>query len=255
MLKLSENSRPVVGISPGFAGPDPSRKFAQAGRIVFCDLNYTEGVENAGGMPFLIPFTSDQEQIERVADHIDGLVLIGGVDVHPKHYGQTLEPTEQQPVDERDEFEFRFLDAFLKREKPIFAICRGFQVINIALCGTLVQDIPSKLGPVHHLQTPGSQTVAHQVTLDQGSMIHKILGETLIDVNSFHHQTIDKLGNGLRAVGRSEEGLIEVFEHESHPYLIAVQWHPERMRNSEQQKMLFNDFVKACSREQLELVS
>jgi putative glutamine amidotransferase len=237
--------------------PDPIRRanLHRQVEVNFCDLNYTESVEAGGGLPIMIPFTSDRDQMERVADLIDGLVMIGGVDVHPKHYGQELEPTEQQPVDERDEFEFRFLEVFLKREKPIFAICRGFQVLNIMMGGTLVQDIPSKLGPVHHLQSPGSQSIAHQVTLDQNSLIYKILGETVIDVNSFHHQTVDKLGNGLRAVGKSEEGLIEVFEHDAHPYLLAVQWHPERMRDSVQQKMLFSDFVKACGREQFELVS
>lgn len=255
MQKLSDNTCPIVGILPGYAAPDLSRKFAPSGRIVFSDLNYTDSVEDAGGIPFLIPYTMNNDHLERVADRIDGLVMIGGVDVHPKRYGQELEPTEQLPVEERDEFEFRFLDAFLKREKPILAICRGFQVLNIKLGGTLVQDIPSKIGSVHHLQSPGTQSIAHQVSLAENSLIHRILDETLIDVNSFHHQTIDKLGDGLRVVGKSEEGLIEVFELDSHPYLLAVQWHPERMRNSEQQRLLFKDFVKACCREQLELVS
>lgn len=254
-MKSSENPLPIVGISPGFAGPDPARKFAPSGRIIFCDMNYTESLEGAGALPFLIPFSDSRDQLERVADHIDGLVMIGGVDVHPERYGQTLEPTEQQPIPERDEFEFRFLEIFLQREKPIFAICRGFQVLNILQGGTLVQDIPSKIGPIHHLQSPGSVTVAHQVTVDKNSLIHRILGETTVDVNSFHHQTIDKLGSGLTAVGMSEEGFIEVIELEAHPYVLAVQWHPERMRSFRQQQMLFSDFVKACGREQLELAN
>lgn len=254
MLRLSGNSRPIIGISPGYAGPDPARSFAPAGRIVFCDMNYIECVENAGGLPLLVTFSSDKEQLERFAEHVDGLILIGGVDIHASRYGQEMRETEQNPVPERDEFEFALLDVFIKREKPIFGICRGFQALNVYFGGTLIQDIPSSLGSVHHLQTPGSTNVAHQVKLEEGCLAERILGSTLVDVNSFHHQAIDELGTGLKAVGWSEEGIIEVFEHDSHPYLLSVQWHPERMRSFSQQQLLFKDFVKACGREQLELV-
>jgi putative glutamine amidotransferase len=253
-VKSGPQTFPLIGISPGFAGPDPTRSFASAGRVNFCDLNYVEGIEAAGGLPFLLGFSTDDAQVERYAETIDGLVLIGGVDIHPSRYGQVPEVTDQIPVPERDDFEFRLLSAFWERGKPIFAICRGHQMLNVFLGGTLVQDIPSHLGPVHHLQSPGTQLIAHQVRLEAGSLIHDILGESLIDVNSFHHQTIETLGRGLRPVGWSEEDLIEVFEHESHPYLLSVQWHPERMRNSQQQMRLFRHFVKACAREQLEVV-
>ena len=141
------------------------------------------------------------------------------------------------------------------REKPIFGIWRGYPVLNVYVGGTLIQDIPSQLGSVHHLQTPGSQTIAHQVKLNEESLSYRIFGSTLVDVNSFHHQAVDKLGEGLKPVGWSEEGIVEVFEHVSHPYLHAVQWHPERMRNFPEHQLLFNDFVKTCNREQLELVS
>lgn len=254
-MKKFGQTVPVIGISPGYAGPDLKRNFAPAGRIIFSDLNYVEGVAKAGGLPLLIGYTSERDQLERYADHLDGVVLIGGVDIHPSRYGQEPEATEQVPVPERDEFELRFLEVFWEREKPIFAICRGFQLVNIAFGGSLVQDIPSHIGPVHHLQTPGSTSIAHSVRLEEGSLLHSILGETSIDVNSFHHQTVEKLGQGLRAVGWSEEGLIEVFEHETHPYLLSVQWHPERMRDSEQQESLFQHFVSACAREQFEVVS
>ncbi len=255
MSNSTERSRPVIGISPGYAPPDPTRSFAPAGRVNFCDLNYSESIEHAGGIPLILPFTSHRDQMLRYADHVDGLVLIGGVDIDSIRYGQELEPTEQKPVPERDDFEFTFLEMFLEREKPVLGICRGFQVLNVFFGGTLVQDIPSHLGPVHHMQTPGSVSVAHQVRLEEDSLIHKILKSTLIDVNSFHHQTIGKLGNQLKAVGWSEEGLIEVFEHETHPYLLTVQWHPERMRSFPQQRQLFKHFVSTCAHEQFELVS
>lgn len=249
-----DRSRPLIGICPGYAPPNPTRDFAPAGRIIFCDLNYTESVETAGGMPMLLAYTRDRDQMARYADMIDGLVLIGGTDIHSNRYGQEMLPTEQLPILERDDFEFAFLEMFLERRKPILAICRGHQVLNVLLGGSLIQDIPSKLGPVHHLQTPGSVSVAHQVRIEENSLLHRVLGATVIDVNSFHHQTLDKLGSGLQAVGWSEEGLIEVIEHDSHPYLLSVQWHPERMRSFEQQRMLFQNFVAACANERLELV-
>ena len=253
-MKLFDKTRPIIGISPGYAGPDPMRNFAPAGRIVFCDMNYIECTEIAGGLPFLVTFSQDKDQLNRIADHIDGLILIGGVDIHASRYGQEMLPTEQLPVPERDDFEFALLEKFIEREKPIFGICRGYQVLNVYFGGTLIQDIPSQLGSVHHLQTPGSQTIAHQVKLNEESLAYRIFGSTLVDVNSFHHQAVDKLGDGLKAVGWSEEGIVEVFEHISHPYLHAVQWHPERMRNFPEHQLLFNDFVKTCNREQLELV-
>ncbi len=254
MMNQPGNSRPIIGISPGYAGPDPTRNFAPAGRIVFCDMNYIECTEIAGGLPFLVTFSQDKDQLNRIADHLDGLILIGGVDIHASRYGQEMLPTEQVPMLERDDFEFALLERFLEREKPIFGICRGYQVLNVFFGGTLIQDIPSQLGPVHHLQTPGSQTIAHQVKLEENSLAQRIFGSTLVNVNSFHHQAVDQLGRDLRAVGWSEEGIVEVFEHVSHPFLLAVQWHPERMRNFPEHQLLFNEFVNTCSREQLELV-
>jgi len=254
-MRGSLNRSPLIGISPGYAGPDPTRAFAPAGRINFCDLNYIECIEEAGGLPLLLGFTGSREQMERYADRIDGLLLIGGTDIHAKRYGQEMLPTEQLPVEERDEFEFRFLELFLEREKPVFAICRGHQALNVALGGTLIQDIPSQMGSVHHLQAPGTVAIAHEVKVAPGSLASQILESEVVQVNSFHHQCVDRLADSLRATGWSEEGIVEIFEHVTHPYVLSVQWHPERMRMFPSQARLFEHFVRACAHERAELVS
>jgi len=244
---------PIIGISPGYAGPDPTRTFAPAGRINFCDLNYIECLEAAGGLPIVLGFTENRDQMRRLADHVDGLMLIGGTDIHASRYGQEMLPTEQMPVFERDEFEFRFLEYFLEREKPVFAICRGHQTLNVLLGGTLIQDIPTQLGSVHHLQPPGTVAIAHTVTLLENSLAHRVFRAETVEVNSFHHQCVDRLSDKLVATGWSEEGIIEVFEHVTHPFVLSVQWHPERMRLFPQQAKLFEQFVRASAREQFEL--
>jgi putative glutamine amidotransferase len=237
---------PLIGIIPGFASPDLSRSFSPSGSINFVDFNYSESIENAGGAPCIIPYTCDDKMIARYCEIMDGLMLIGGADVDAERYGQRPLPSEFAPTPERDEFEIAFLRSFKETGKPVFGICRGIQLLNVALGGTLIQDIPSRLNRVHHMLGVGSQEIAHEVRICSDSLIARILGSDDIEVNSFHHQCVDRLGNGLRAVGHSEEGIVEVVEHESHPFMLAVQWHPERMRSSARQLDLFKGFVRAC---------
>jgi putative glutamine amidotransferase len=237
---------PLIGILPGFSPPDLCRKISPAGSINFVDLNYIGSIEDGGGVPCIIPYISNQEMISRYCEMLDGLMLIGGADVAAERYGQEPLPSEFAPTPERDEFEISFLHVFKETGKPVFGICRGIQLLNVALGGTLIQDIPSMLNRVHHMQGVGSQEIAHEVRIDSDSLVARLLGPEDIEVNSFHHQCVDRLGDGLCAVGLSEEGIIEVVEHQTHPFMLAVQWHPERMRNNDRQLNLFKGFVKAC---------
>jgi putative glutamine amidotransferase len=237
---------PLIGILPGFSPPDLSRKFSPAGSINFVDLNYIGSIEDAGGVPCIIPYVGDQEIITHYCEMLDGLMLIGGADVAAERYGQEPLPSEFAPTPERDEFEINFLQVFKESDKPVFCICRGIQLLNVALGGTLIQDIPSMLNRVHHMQGVGLQEIAHEVRIDPDSIIAQLIGPEDVEVNSFHHQSVDRVGDGLQAVGYSEEGIIEVVEHENHPFMLAVQWHPERMRSNERQLNLFKGFVKAC---------
>jgi putative glutamine amidotransferase len=237
---------PLVGIIPGFAPPDMNRSFSPSGRINFVDFNYVESIEDAGGLPCIIPYLRDAEMHVRYCEKMDGLMLVGGADVAAERYGQEPLASEYPPTPERDNFELAFLHTFMETGKPVFGICRGIQLLNVALGGTLIQDIPSMLNMVHHMQGVGMQEIAHEVRIDPDSLIARLLGSEDIEVNSFHHQCVDHLGDGLLAVGHSEEGIIEVIEHDSYPFMLAVQWHPERMRTDERQLDLFKGFIKAC---------
>ena len=241
--------RPLIGITPGYAGPDPRRDFVKFSDMNFCDLNYSRRVERAGGLPLILAHAhEDQEsQIEQLIATLDGLLLTGGDDVHPRHYGQEWFETAVLPASERDDFELPLTRAFLATGKPILGICRGIQLVNVAMGGSLVQDIPHFVGPTHHSQNAFTAIPTHQVRLAEDCRLARVFQGVTVDVNSHHHQAVDRLAEGFRVVGRSEEGIVEVIEHEQHPYLIGVQWHPERLGGDAfMHQELFDDFVRAC---------
>jgi putative glutamine amidotransferase len=237
----------VIGVTPGFAEPSVERNFCRTADIVYLDTNYLKRIEEAGGLPILLSHTAHDNALEQLGQWLDGLLLSGGSDVHPERYGQDLEFEDCSLPGPRDEYELRLVASFIQTRKPILAICRGIQVLNVALGGTLVQDIPRQFGSGHHVQIQPSVSATHAVRLDDSSRLAGILGDTVVGVNSHHHQAIDSVGAGLRVVGRSEEGVIEAVEHTSHPYMIGVQWHPERLAMGvPSQQNIFSDFVSAC---------
>lgn len=183
--------------------------------------NYAEVIVRAGGIPLL---AINENCIEDYADLADGLLLSGGKDVEPKLYGQELKYDFVLTEPQRDNLEFKLLKAFVDHKKPVFGICRGFQVMNVFFGGTLYQDIPDQLGGEH------SKGVNHDVKLNKDSILGHLFGESLT-VNSYHHQALDQLGNGLVAAAWSDANgheITEAIEHESLP-VWSVQWHPERM--------------------------
>jgi putative glutamine amidotransferase len=243
--------QPLIGVSPGYAGPSEARNFCRTADILYIDQNYLRRIEEAGGLPLLLPHTDDATVIGELAARLDGLLMTGGEDVHPERYGQNiLNGTEVSAA--RDRFEFHLFEIFFATRKPILAICRGIQVVNVALGGTLTQDIPIQLGMTHHSQQVSSAKPTHGVRLAENSRLARIFGQTLLEVNSHHHQGIDQPAPDLSVVGWSEEGIPEAVEHRKHPYLIGVQWHPERLtERKEIQERLFADFVAACRNAQL----
>lgn len=174
--------------------------------------------------------------LDEAATSCDGLLLPGGADLNPALYHQLPDPSVKEFFDEIDELDCRLIQAFLKQKKSIFGICRGLQVLNVALGGTLLQDIPN------HTQTADRHTLTHEVTLVKGSEVATIFGEQT-QVNSLHHQVIDQLGQGLKATALSKEGYIEAIEGE---HILAVQWHPEALPHIKEQLELFKHFIKKC---------
>ena len=192
---------------------------------------YLSSVLGAGGVPLLLSPLIGAAQAARALDGADGLLLTGGEDMDPAWYGAERSPLCHEPSRERDLFELALFAAARQRGLPILCICRGIQVMNVALGGTLYQDLASERpGPVDHNPAAARTDRSHPVRLLPGSRAATALGRDRVTVNSFHHQAVKDLAPGLVASGWTEDGLIEAVEApEGEPWLLAVQWHPEEM--------------------------
>jgi putative glutamine amidotransferase len=238
---------PLIGVTTSThagAAADPS-PFA-----TLCNRSYTDWVARAGGAPVLLPNLAP-ELIPTLLAPLDGLLLTGGQDIHPSWYG--AEPILQMGgVDvPRDRFELPLTQAALERGLPVFGICRGVQTLNVALGGTLRQDLVSDASAwvQHRMATVGGQITHHGVALVPGSRLHTILREESTAVNSYHHQAVEALGRGLRIVARAADGTVEAVEGDDDRFLLAVQWHPEVMDAAHAPSgALFSAFVAACRR-------
>jgi putative glutamine amidotransferase len=217
---------------------------------------YVRSVLAAGGVPIILSPLLSPSFAMRALDGTDGLLLTGGEDIHPAWYGAEPSPHLYPPDRERDLFEFALFAAARQRELPILGICRGIQLVNVALGGTLFQDIPSEQpGAVAHDPGGARDARSHEVRLLKGSRAARALARTVFSVNSFHHQSVDRLAGGLIASGWSADGLIEAVESPAEaPWLLAVQWHPEEMHaeGAAPERGLFRALVEAAgSREAL----
>lgn len=190
---------------------------------------YVRSVVQAGGVPVILSQLAGAGAAARALDGCEGLILTGGEDVHPRHYGADPHPALRAVDSERDRFEIALVAAARARRLPVLGICRGIQVINVALGGTLWQDLPSERpGPVEHDSDADRTARAHPVRLAERSRAAAALGVTSLVANSFHHQAVRDLAPGLVASGWSPDGLIEAVESPpGDPWLLAVQWHPE----------------------------
>jgi len=192
---------------------------------------YVRSVVAAGGVPLVLSPLMGHSYAARALDGVDGLVLTGGEDVDPSWYNAELSPRTNPPDRDRDLFELALFAAARQRELPILGICRGIQLVNVALGGTLYQDLPSERpGPVDHNRSGARADRSHAIRLTPGSLAAEALGATALRVNSFHHQGVRDLAPKLVATGWSEDDLIEVVESAAgEPWVLAVQWHPEEM--------------------------
>ena len=211
---------------------------------------YMRSVLAAGGVPIILSPLLGPSFAMRALDGTDGLLLTGGEDIHPALYGAEPSPHLYPPSRERDLFELALFAAARQRELPILGICRGIQLVNVALGGTLVQDIPSERpGALAHDPGGARDSRSHEIRLQEGSRAARALGRATFSVNSFHHQAVDRLAGGLIASGWSGDGLIEAVESPAEaPWLLAVQWHPEEMHaeGAAPERGLFRALVEAA---------
>jgi gamma-glutamyl-gamma-aminobutyrate hydrolase PuuD len=213
-------TRPLVGITT-YVTQARWGHWEQEAALV--PAQYVRVVECAGGRPILVP--PSEEGIEETLDSLDALILSGGSDLSPEAYGQEAHPETHGVTPERDDAELALLTAALERDLPVLAICRGSQVLNVALGGDLLQHLPEVVGDEKHKHTPGVYA-DHDVIVAPGSRIGRLLGEHA-PVKSHHHQGFGLLGSGLVETARAEDGTIEAVEDPSRRFTLGVLWHPE----------------------------
>lgn len=186
-------------------------------------LDYVDAVERAGGRPLLVPPSEDG--VEETLEALDGIVFSGGADVDPAHYGAEAHPETDAPQARRDAGEMALLRAALERDLPTLAICRGFQLLNVARGGDLVQHLPEALGTDDHRRVPGEFAV-HPVEVKPGSRLASIVGDRA-DVTSHHHQAAGRVGEGLVETAWAADGTLEAVEDPDKRFTVGIQWHPE----------------------------
>ncbi|MDZ7267347.1 MAG: gamma-glutamyl-gamma-aminobutyrate hydrolase family protein [candidate division KSB1 bacterium] len=214
---------------------------------------YTEAIYAAGGIPVLLPLIPERDYVDHLWPLLDGLVLSGcQTDLDPRRYGEMPHP-KLGPVNQaRDQFDWLLLERAHADKLPVLGICRGMQTLNVFRGGTLIQDLPSQRpSPVCHARDDAPTALVHEVRLAPHSALNDDAGERRVPVNSSHHQAVRELGRGLVPIAWSADGLIEGFQNErwDEHYILGVQWHPERLWQSDEfSRKIFRDFVAEVSR-------
>jgi putative glutamine amidotransferase len=253
MKRGAQHGRPLIGVTTSEVREaqrqDPIPESEPRVREMALGLTYLRALEAAGALPLVIP-PLPAEAVGPLLDRLDGICLSGGPDIDPVAYGAEpnahLGPTEP----DLDSFELEVARRADARGLPILAICRGTQALNVARGGVLHQHLPEISGFAHRQQAPGTET-SHPIEIEPGSRLAAALGDEEVevpdelDVNSFHHQAIDRLGGGLKVVARAPDGTIEAVEDPEHPFTIGVQWHAETLVHRPYEAALFRHFVEA----------
>lgn len=254
--------RPLIGVTTSEMRPaqrvDPSPQSEPRAHEMALGITYLQAIEAGGGLPLVIPPMAE-EAIEPLLDRLDGLCLSGGPDLSPQSYGADPHPELGPTAPDLDTFELELARRADARAMPILAICRGTQAVNVVRGGALHQHLPELSQAISHRQgTPGSEP-SHPIEIERGSGLAAALGSEelevadCIDVNSFHHQAIDRLGERLRVTARAPDGTVEGIEDPARTFLIGVQWHAETLVHRPYESALFGNFVAACGRREAEL--
>lgn len=233
-------SRPLIGLATGLNKEE-----------TYLTINncYMRSLEAAGAMPVVLPLTDDESLLADYLARVDGLLLTGGGDLDPASYGEQTLPACGTIDTLRDAMELPLARMAAKRpDLPMLAICRGAQVLNVALGGSLYQDLPSQTeARIAHRQKQPDRFPAHPVAVTPGSLLAKIAGAEAFAVNSLHHQAVREPAPALHVCAASPDGVIEAVELPEHPFYLGVQWHPERMwQNDDISMKIFRAFVDAC---------
>ena len=234
-------SKPLIGLTPSHDTDNDDIKMRPT---------YLRALKAAGAIPVVMPLDVSEEDLVQLTMGLDGFLFTGGPDVHPFLFGEETHKNCGNVSEPRDQMELKLLPHVMKQNKPILGICRGIQILNIALGGSIWQDIPSmtdQIVPIAHAQPFSYHLPCHSVFLEEDSQLKEIVKKSTLKVNSMHHQAVRNLAPGLTASAYSADHLIEALEMPSYSFFIGVQWHPEYLwEKNEEAFRLFQTFVKSC---------
>lgn len=244
--------RPLIGI------PCQADYREGSGRPIYCNNRaYVHALEHAGGVPVLIPMVNDPETLYTLLGRLDGILFSGGVDIQPVHYGEDPYALLGEVDQQLDELELTMVRWALQENLPTLGVCRGMQLVNIALGGTLYQDITTMAaGAMQHCKRElPRHTLIHSIHIEEGSKAEEVFGTRELWVNSLHHQALKELGKGVRISGRAEDGIAELLEVPEKHFVVAAQGHPEEIYMHEPiWANLFTAFVQACSTRPISII-
>lgn len=238
--------QPVIGITTY------QEKKANGLAYVMIYQAYADAVLQAGGAPVLIPSMLSEQGWESVYERLDGILLAGGGDIGLEHFNGD-EHVRIDGVDPmRDTLELNFFKAAVADDKPFFGICRGIQLVNVGLGGTLYTHVPDQHPEAIDHTYPGNMrtVLAHEVRIEEGSRMAGIVAEQILQVNSLHHQGLNEVASELRVCGSAPDGLVEAVELPGHTFGLAVQWHPEWLTDQKPTRNLFKAFIEAAGKHQ-----
>jgi len=221
---------------------DDSNNMAKLGE------KYISAVEQAGGIPLAIPLLQDKNALKILAHRLDGIILSGGPDIDPSYFHEMPHPCLGSVCPQRDETEIFITAEIIKLSKPLLGICRGLQVMNVAMGGTLYQDISSNIKePIKHIQDAPRWHKSHEIEIvDIDSLIYKIIGKRRIRVNSFHHQSVERPAPDFKITALAPDGVIEAMESNVGGFCLGVQWHPEELIDDAIHLRLFESMIDAA---------
>ena len=215
---------------------------------------YIDAVTRAGGEPVLLEQATDLDSAKAALDTVDALILTGGEDVDPSYYNEAPDPMLEEPNPARDTSDYWMMTAALDEDFPTLATCRGMQVMNVVCGGTLYQDLPTQFdSDVQHRDPELVDFTYHDVTIEDGSLLAQIMGAGKLNVNSWHHQGVKTVGEGLTVTARSDDGLVEALEMQDKTFMLGVQFHPERMSYARRRPdcddggAIWEYFLKQCN--------
>ncbi len=238
--------KPLIGITVGrYQNPATQQR-----NLLGLAEAYVQAVLNQGGIPVMVPLGIPETDLLALFERLDGLVLSGGGDIDPTVYGKTIGSKIMAMDRNRDMIEIKLMQLAAGEEKPVLAICRGMQVMNVAMGGTMIQDIDSELPEADkHSYFKGypRDHIAHSVKVEEDSRLAKILGSPIVKTNSLHHQACDVIGETLEVTAVAPDGIIEGLELPDHPFAVGVQWHPECIQEQPEMRQLFTALVEACN--------